>query len=245
MQWFVLPALFLLALLPAPDPRRRALWFFAGFLLAMAPWWLRNLLQFGELQNPALTIATLHHGMYPGFMYAGQPDTFGFPYRFDPRSAEITRSMGSVLGEIARRFAEQPAQHATWFLIGKPLMFWNWSNDAQGAGDVFIYPVIRTPFATSLPLFASHEAMRWLHWPLVALGMVGSAACWLPGIVRLLGERAAWGFRVSGAVLVYFVAVHVLGAPFPRYSIPILPVLYLQAVGTLVLAYRLIRPVRP
>lgn len=242
MQWFLLPALLLLYFLPAPAPRRRVLWFVAGFLLIMAPWWLRNLIQFGELSNPALTIGTIHHGMYPNFMYAGRAETFGFPYRFDPRSAEITRSLGTVLAEIARRLAEQPAEHLNWFLLGKPLMFWNWNNDAQGAGDVFIYPVIKTPFSSNLPLFLSHEAMYWLHWPLVALGMLGSLLCWLPRAAGLLGAKAVWAFRVSGALLLYFVILHILAAPFPRYSIPILPILYLQAIGTLFLGYRLKRP---
>ena len=242
MQWFLIPAAALIFTLPKENRARTVAWFVAGFLLMMAPWWLRNLIQFGELSNPALTIGTIHHGMYPDFMYAGRSETFGFPYRFDPRSAEITRSLGTVLTEIARRLAEQPAEHLNWFLLGKPLMFWNWNNDAQGAGDVFIYPVIKTPFSSNLPLFLSHEAMYWLHWPLVALGMLGSLLCWLPRAAGLLGAKAVWAFRVSGALLLYFVILHILAAPFPRYSIPILPILYLQAIGTLFLGYRLRRP---
>ena len=139
---------------------------------------------------------------------------------------EITRSLGSVLAEITRRFTEQPAEHLNWFLVGKPLMFWNWHNDAQGAGDVFIYPVTKTPFATSLPLFLSHEAMYWLHWPLVALGMAGSVLCWLPRAARALGTLPAWAWRVSGALLLYFVALHILAAPsalFDPYSSSTLP----------------------
>ena len=246
MQWFILPALALILMLPAKAASNRAktAWFVLGFLAAMAPWWIRNLLQFGEMSNPALMIATLHHGMYPDFMYAGRPETFGFPYRFDPRSPEITQSLGSVLAEILRRFTDQTAEHLRWFLLEKPLMLWSWDNNAQGAGDVFIYPPIKTPFATSLPLFLSHEVMRWLHWPLVALGMLGSILCWLPSLGSTLGASAAWAWRVSGALLLYYVVLHIVGAPFPRYSIPILPILYLQAIGTILVAYRQIRPVK-
>ena len=123
-------------------------------------------------------------------------------------------------------------------------MFWNWDNSAQGAGDVFIYPPITTPFMSSLTLFASREAMYLLHWPLVGLGMLGSLVCWLPWARRTLNEKAVWAWRVSGALLLYFVALHIIGAPFPRYSIPLLPVLYLQAVGLLLLAYRSFKPLR-
>lgn len=247
MQWFLLPAVALILLLPAKTGNKHSKigWFALGFSVAMAPWWIRNLLQFGEMSNPALTIATLHHGMYPDFMYAGRPDTFGFPYRFDPRSPEITQSIGSVLAEIARRFTDQTAEHLRWFLIGKPLMFWSWDNNAQGAGDVFIYPPISTPFATSLPLFISHQVMHWLHWPLVVTGMLGSILCWLPPLTRKLGITALWAWRVSGTLLLYFVALHIVGAPFPRYSIPILPILYLQALSMIVVGFRLFSPPHP
>lgn len=241
MQWFLIPTLFLIHLLPNKEKRQPLLAVLTGFAVIMAPWWVRNLIQFGELSNPALLIATLHHGMYPDFMYAQQPDTFGFPYRFDPRSAEIANSLGAVLTEIARRFMEQPKEHLDWFLIGKPLMFWNWDNHAQGAGDVFIYPVTKTPFLTNLPLFVTHEAMRWLHWPLVALGMGGAIFSWLPVTPRLLGRPPTWALRASGTLLLYFVLLHILGAPFPRYAIPLLPVLYLLAGGMLTLAYRLVK----
>ena len=246
MHWFLLPAVALILTLPAKagSKRMKVRWFVLGFLAAMAPWWIRNLVQFGETSNPTLMISTLHHGMYPDFMYAGRPETFGFPYRFDPRSPEISQSIGSVLSEIVRRFTDQTAEHLRWFLIGKPLMFWNWDNNAQGAGDIFIRPSIKTPFATSLPLFLSYQAMHWLHWPLVALGMLGSLLCWLPSLALKLGRRAAWAWRVSGALLLYFVVLHIVGAPFPRYSIPILPILYLQAAGTFAVAFRLIRPAR-
>lgn len=246
MQWFFFPALALILMLPntTGNKRGRLGWFTLGFLAAMAPWWIRNLLQFGDLSDPALMIATLHHGMYPNFMYAGQPETFGFPYRFDPRSPEIVQNLGSVLAEILRRFTDQTAEHLRWYFIGKPLMFWNWENNAQGAGDVFIYPAIKTPFATNLPLFLSHEAMRRLHWPLVALGMLGCLLCWLQPSALKLTSASAWAWRVSGALLAYFIILHIVGAPFPRYSIPVLPILYLQAVGTVVVALRLVSPNR-
>lgn len=244
MQWFLLPTLLLVYLLPVQNKRTPLIALLAGFTLAMSPWWIRNLIQFGEPSNSSLMISTLHHGMYPNFMYAGRAETFGFPYRHDPRAAEITQNLHSVLAEIARRFVEQPKEHLNWFLIGKPFMFWNWDNAAQGAGDVFIYPVTKTPFLTSLPLFATHEMMRWLHWPLVALGMAGSILPWLSASKKLLGTQAAWALRASGMLLIYFVALHIVGAPFPRYSIPILPILYLQAAGMLTMTYRLFKPVQ-
>ena len=238
MQWFLIPTLFLVFFIPTDNHRKSTLLVLVGFVLVMSPWWIRNLYQFGQMSDHSLMISTLQHGMYPNFMYEGRPETFGFPYRFDPLTAEITRSLSTVLAEIGRRFIEFPKEHLDWYLFGKPVMFWNWDNSAQGAGDVFIYPVTQTPFLTNLPLYLTHELMYWLHWPLVALGMLGSLISWLPSTTKLLGHHSAWSFRVCSTLLIYFVVLHMVGAPFPRYSIPILPALYLQAGGMLTMIYR-------
>jgi hypothetical protein len=169
--------------------------------------------------------------MYPNFTYEGHPESFGFPYRFDPRSAEIVASLSSVISEIIRRFMVEPGEHLYWFLIGKPLMFWNWSNDAQGAGDVFIYPMRHTPFTSNLLLYILHEAMRFLHIPLVVIGMLSSLIAWFPMAKRRVQDQGQlWFWRANSALLLYFVAIHMVGAPFPRYNIPVLPVLYMQVM---------------
>ena len=79
----------------------------AGFVLAYSPWVLRNLNAIGSTSDPTLMINALHHGMYPDFRYKDIPESTGFPYRFDPRSKEISRSKESVLKEIRRRFKER------------------------------------------------------------------------------------------------------------------------------------------
>jgi hypothetical protein len=240
LQWFLLPLLGIVYALPVKDsttPWKRFVLVVFGFIVVMLPWWIRNILQFSELSNSSLMINTLHHGMYPNFTYEGHPESFGFPYRFDPRSPEIAASLGSVIHEIVRRFIADPAQHLYWFLVGKILMFWNWSNDAQGAGDVFIYPMLHTPFTSNLLLSILHEIMRFLHVPLVVIGMISSVSAWLPiAKRRVLDQGRLWFWRTLSAVLLYFVAIHMVGAPFPRYNIPVLPVLYMQVMLTLSLA---------
>ena len=247
MQWFLLPAVALILTLPAKagSKRTKVGWFVLGFLAAMAPWWIRNLMQFGEMSNPALMISTLHHGMYPDFMYAGRPETFGFPYRFDPRSPEITQSIGSVL--VRNRSSLYRPNRRTSALVSD-----------RKAADVLelgqqcarrwrrFYPPVHQNTICNQPATVSFSPSD----ALAALAAGRSRHAWQPALLATFARietwspRAAWAWRVSGALLLYFVVLHIVGAPFPRYSIPILPILYLQAAGTFAVAFRLIRPAR-
>lgn len=234
MQWYIFPLLGIIYALPKQKwchPWQRVFLLFLGFFIVMLPWWIRNTYYFGELNNSMLLINTLHHGMYPSFIYNNIPESFGYPYRFDPHSSTIAGSLNSVLSEIIHRFMVAPGQHLYWYLIGKPIMFWSWSNDAAGAGDVFIFPMLRTPFATNSILRWIHDIMRFLHIPLVLAGMLSSIIVWLPPKKQHVQRiELVWFRRIISSILLYFVVLHMIGAPFPRYNIPILPVMYMQAI---------------
>jgi hypothetical protein len=174
--------------------------------------------------------------MYPEFKFDGLDKSYGFPYQYDPRSDEISKSTTSVLKEIARRFRDEPAQHLKWYLIKKPLVFWSWNN-IQGFGDVFLYPVHQTPYRTNLLFKWSHFLMRYLHWPLVLFCTVGCMMVWLPQLKHQYPEKSLYVARFVSALLLYFTAIHIIGAPFPRYSIPLRPFLYGMAVFCLHMFY--------
>lgn len=241
MQWFIVPMAIWLLLQQSQQTNKNfkanlfALWpLVLGFIAIMSTWWIRNLINFGHLSDPRLFIGTIHHGMYPNFTFEGHPESFGFPYRFDPRSAEITASLSNLLQEVLRRFQEMPAEHLQWYFFGKPIMFWQWNNNAQGAGNFLIYEVAQSPYASNPLLIATAITMYFLHWPLVGLGMLGMILVWTPASTYLsIGQKNM--ARFSSLLLAYFVLLHMVGAPFPRYSMPLLPVLYVQAILTLYL----------
>jgi hypothetical protein len=158
-------------------------------------------------------------------MYDHKSETYGYPYKFDPRASEIGKNTETVLAEIVERFRNAPAELSIWFFLKKPVAFWSW-NIVQGQGDVFIYAVNRTPYYDH-PLFVhSHSLMRFLHFPLVCLGMLGCILVWLPAVTRKMGPEAVPVARFTSLLLIYFTALHVVGAPFPRYSIPLRPFIY-------------------
>ena len=220
--------------------QRKGFYFFGvlliGFALILSPWVIRNLKTFHYISDDTLKINFLHHGMYPEFKYQGLQKTYGFPYLYDPRSEEISKNTESVLKEIARRFRHEPTQHLKWYLIRKPSVFWSW-NMIQGRGDVFVYSINKTPYRSNTFFIWTHRLLYWLHWPLVLLCAVGSLIVWLPGLKKMYPENSIYVARFISALLLYFTAIHLIGAPYPRYSVPLRPFLYGMAVFCLHIFY--------
>jgi 4-amino-4-deoxy-L-arabinose transferase-like glycosyltransferase len=219
--------------------RAAALWL--GFLLLIAPWFVRNLTTLHQFSDDTLKIAFLHHGIYTDFMYNHQRETYGNPYKFDPRSSEIGKSTGTVVAEIVERFRRAPVELTIWYFLKKPVAFWSWDIVA-GQGDVFIYSVARSPYYDH-PLFVwSHRLMKFLHFPLVCLGLLGCVLVWLPAAIRTMGPEALPVVRFISLLLIYFTALHVVGAPFPRYSIPLRPFIYGMAMFSASFFWHYARP---
>lgn len=227
LQFFIVPLAILVG--TRASGRRALVWGIAALLAhatVVGAWTARNLSAIGRTSDPTLQINFLHHGLYPDFMYNGDPRSYGYPYRFDPNSPLIRKSSEAALAEIKRRFSEDPADYARWYLIGKPLAFWSW-NYVQGMGDVFIYEVGRSPYSSDRLFRATHRLMRSVHWPLIALGALGALVPWLPR--RWRGEVEMSGLytlRAVSLLLIYYTLLHMVGAPFPRYATPLRPFLF-------------------
>lgn len=230
----------LAALIVVKYGRRKGFYFVAalmiGYFVILSPWFIRNLKIIDSTSNDTLKINFLHHGMYPEFKFDGLDKSYGFPYKYDPRSGEISKSTTSVLKEIARRFRDEPAQHLKWYLIKKPIVFWSWNN-IQGLGDVFLYPVHQTPYRSNFFFKWTYFLMHYLHWPLVLFCAAGCLMVWLPQLKNIYPDKSLYVARFVSALLLYFTAIHIIGAPFPRYSIPLRPFLYGMAIFCLHMLY--------
>lgn len=208
------------------------------FVLVYSPWIIRNYISLGKPSDSTLSIAFLHHGMYPDFTYGDNEKSYGFPYRFDPRSEVISTSTTSILQEIRSRFIQEPKRHLQWFLLGKPKALWSW-DIVNGAGDIFIYPVEKSPYLSNRWFEVQHLIMWMLHWPLVIIGLFATIVVWLPRRFLQIGKNQLFAARLVSTLVIYFMAIHIVGAPFPRYSIPLRPMIYaLGMFGISFLAYR-------
>jgi hypothetical protein len=219
--------------------RRYSVAILIGFALAFLPWIGRNMATLGIATDSRLMVNFLHHGMYPDFMYEGAPQSKGFPYRYDPGAEKIESNLFSVLKEISNRFEQAPLRHTKWYLLNKPKVLWNW-DIIQGQGDAFIYPVSNSPYFHN-PLFrVTHRLMYMFHHPLALLALFGCLLAWFP-LTRIgLTKGSLLVARFCSLLLMYYTLIHVVGAPFPRYSVPLRPFLYGIALFT---PYILIRSI--
>lgn len=212
------------------DSRARvAAAFIVGFLVVMCSWGIRNWNATGQWSDSRLAVESLQHGSYPWLMYENDPDTYGVPYREDPNYESATQDLGSAVGEIFRKTSEQPARYLSWYALGKPVMLWQWHLLSE-TGDIFIYPVDQSPYYRLAPFQVTHWLMKHLHWPAVVLAALASFLVFVVPTGGWLGPERVKSARLVALLLIYMTALHMVAAPYPRYSIPIRPELYGMAV---------------
>ena len=216
---------------------KKALLIILGFILIYSPWLIRNTVVLHKAGDQKLMINFLHHGMYPNFTFDGRPETFGFPYRFDPRTEEISKDLQSVVHEIYKSILHDPVRIGSWFLFGKPFYFWSW-DIIQGMGDAFVYPVRTSPYFHDNLFQCAHAFMKWSHWPLVLCCMVGTLAVRHSFFVRDMTSSSIFAVRLVAILILYFTVFHMIGAPFPRYSVPVRPFMYGMAMFLLNVVFK-------
>lgn len=202
-----------------------------GFFVSYSPWLVRN--QIVRLEKTrSLAVDSIHKGMYPWLMYQNNPKTLGVPDRYDPAWNETGASLALVVGEINRNFHADPGGYVQWYLVGKPIMYLSW-NALAGMGDVFVYQVIRSPMLTEGAFLVSHDLSKLLHWLFVVMAVLGMLFVLVPSVAATLKKEEYRFYLFNSVLLAYFVAIHTIGTPLPRYSIPMRPILFILAFGFL------------
>jgi len=240
LQYFVFPLtaflLFVNKTVSLQQKKNMILLILLGFTIIVAPWHVRNYISTGKFSDETLKINALHHGMYPNFTFQNQIRSYGFPYRFDPRSKEISESIASVSREIIHRFKTEPEKHLKWYFIDKPITFFSW-DIIQGMGESFIYPIKYSPYFDKHLFIKSNAIMRSLHYPIVILAVIASILIWIPFFSASLPPMTTTIAQLLSLILFYFIFIHIILAPFPRYSVPLRPILYIMSVIPLLMLY--------
>ncbi len=230
-QAFILILLFFLPLSLYQKKITKPLLLLLGFVLVLSPWLIRNYLTLGRITDTSLSFASVHYGIYPDMMYNFQAESKGFAPSFDPWVHDTEITSQAVLDELFKRAANDPWTYCQWYLWGKTITVFSWDIIA-GMGGVFVYPVIKTPYADK-SLFEITYAIMWIIHPLlVLLSLSGAVLAWLP-VAKHLPTAFLLTFRLLSLLIFYFILLHIIGAPYPRYSIPMRPVTYGMAAAVL------------
>lgn len=229
LLYFVIPlAIFQIATLGWKAGRKKVGLLLLGFALIYGPWAIRNVVTLGNVGDGTQMAVAIKFGSYNNMMYHDDPQTYAYPYSFDPTFDEGTISTTSAIHDVFETFREAPLQQIAWY-VKKPFVAWGWDM-AEGQGDVFLYPTPRTPYKY-LPHFrVSHFLMKLIHPLLVALMMGGIALAWLPSRWTRFSATTVYCARIVSLLILYHAAVMTAGFPLPRYSIPLRPFLYIMAM---------------
>ena len=232
-QLQVVPWLVLVAVCFVPRLRPRLVQAAVGCLVFAAvtvPWQVRNSQVPTPAGEPDLLVQTIYHGSFPGVMYKDDPRTLGYPYRFDPEAAEHQRDLTSAVAHVADLFAAQPARLAQWYLIGKPGLFLSWGYVA-GVGDIFIYPITRSPWLERPMFRALRLTHLWMHWPLMLIAVASMVfALWRPAAFFAEPDRQR-SISLLAALLASMIVLHLLGMALPRYNLPFRPLEFALAMA--------------
>lgn len=196
-----------------------------GFSISYGPWIVRNLITLNAPSESSLAAMTVQVGMYPGVMYRNIAESYGRPQKFDP-DFDSKKTMSSVLKKIFSRFENEPARYIRWYLIGKPVTFFSWKTKLTGNDDIFVYPVLNSPYHHAKTFRITYLVMYTLHWPVIILALFSSILVWLPSARKVFSDEAIIVSRFCSLLLMYFVLVHIAVTPTPRYSVPLRPFIY-------------------
>ncbi len=203
------------------------------FSVFPAAWGIRNKINL-PLDAPKgshRAIGTMTHGTYPDFIYKTEKYR-NFPYREDPMQPAFSSSMGNFVRIFWTRFKERPIRYLSWYFFEKPYYLWSW-NILQGQGDVYIYPVTTSLYQVSKAANLTREIMKFIHPAVLIFALLGIPLFIIKlraGKKDLFAEQAVFLLFI---IIVYYTLLYTVFAPWPRYSIPLRPELYLWSLWSL------------
>lgn len=221
----------LLVILGRFVPWRLSLRYFAALIGAMIIIWLpwqswKMLNSDPNESNPASSSFAL--GTYPDLIYKN-PQFRGYPYRDgDPEWEHLSHSFKEALPIFYERVKQQPLKYMQWYLLGKPKMFWQANNNVAEAGGPFIYAVKDSMYHKHHAAAYTLVAMMEGHAILVLIGAFTVVIYVLSFIKGCDADKFIAGY-ICASLFLYFTFVHMVLAPLPRYSYPVIPFAYLLA----------------
>ena len=203
----------------------------AAFLVVYAPWVLFQMNAGPAPGKGSLSIKALNSGGYVDLMIDGNRLTRNLQHRHDPTFHQRDTA-GKVLAHILEQARREPLTYLHWYLVGKPLTYLGW-NTIDGIGDVFVYPVRQHGFERVQLLRIAHTGMKIIHWPVTWLALSVCVLAWWPRY-DAMPVNARLALQLCTLVIGYFIAIHTVGNPLPRYAVPIRPLLFVCAAFGLV-----------
>lgn len=177
-------------------------------------------------------------GMEPAWDYNHSPSALAAKSRVTKAMEDYRDDLPGALNFIADRIVENPRYYANWYLAQKPLRFWQWS--ILGSGDIYVYPVLVSPFETKTFFRLVVAFCHGLNLPLMI-----AAFCFVlvfaSQVVRHRSQDQHMPLVFVVLLFVYATLLYSLLTPDPRYAIPFRPFEILLAFSLLALVHKQVR----
>lgn len=201
----------------------------ASSYVFLVPWKIWS--HYNLKKGPNLLMSVIYVGSYPGLVYDDSPESkvdIGMPWYHDPEFQEVIKGgYPRIVVEIVKRFKEDPGGFLLWYLVGKPAMYWSWPFVHSG-GDINVYPLKHNWYDTNSVMMLTKNMMRISHPFIIVLMHAG-----LFLFVRkrkMFSYEQQFSMGVMAILVAYFLSIHTLTVPVPRYSLPLRPLVYFLAV---------------
>jgi 4-amino-4-deoxy-L-arabinose transferase-like glycosyltransferase len=216
-----------------PSRLRAAVLFLAVFAVLPLAWKVRGAVSIPPEGRQAgeRALATMAHGSYPGFVHE-DPKWKYYPYRDDPQYREFVRSRENFLRILGERFAERPGRYLSWYLLEKPFHLYGWSY-LQGYSDIHIEK-------TEDPIFRTVPVTRVLYWAHLVLHPALTLLLPVALLLWLWRRKKFDLLETPGPLLLVFLIYTLIGtvfAPWPRYLVPLKPLLFAASLWPVALAF--------
>ncbi len=222
---------------PSRSERRKALVFSClGVGLIVGPWFIRNAISVPPGDSPSLLASTMLESSYRGYIYAGNPSTFPYGGFRDPSFNFTRQSIFRTLNSIMNKIAADPIGMMKWYFFEKPRYLFQWDN-IDGIGDIFVYPILRTPFRDNGVFASVRSIFYYLHPFIMTLGLVGCALPWVRTAAKIIPQEMITLLRMASLMLIYLYLIHLPFFNATRYAVPLFPVIFLLAVSMIVISW--------
>ena len=217
--------------------RHNLLIFIIIFSIFPAGWIVRNKISLtaNTSKNSSRAIATMSHGSYPDFIYKSNRYKY-FPYREDPKQPEFGSSFTVFTKVLFERIKQRPLKYFIWYCFKKPYYLWSW-NILQGQGDIYVYPVTKSLYTLSPVLNITKEIMHWFHPLILFLSFISTPLYYLKNKDNINNKKYNFTFVIILLFFIYYTILYTFFASWPRYSVPLRPILYLSGLWS---AYKLL-----
>lgn len=136
---------------------------------------------------------------------------------------------------LGARLADRPWHLLAWY-AAKPFALWRWGIE-QGAGDIYVYPMLVGPFDAVAALRVLASVCHGLN----RIVMLGAFAGLILVVVRRRKSPSGAAAVIAALLFGYVTAVQTLLMPDARYAVPFRPFEFLLAVWVVAVALQSVR----